>query len=303
MIFENSKLNKHELNEEEMQYSLLESAHEDGDQIFTSCTIMDTNAKGLDDQILNPYSMAQIEGSEELQRVLRDSGSFISIIKKDLVPWKCYTNRVVSLQFADGSMTTVPTAYMRINSEFFTGKMEFAVLPSPVSPVIIGNMRHVTENFSNRRMGNDSSQGTTQQNIGFSPVAKQQKILKSEQTELGQKQFTNEMNNRSVDEKTIPKNNWIEISPVAEQQKMLKSEQTVLEQKQFTNGINNRSVDRKTIPGNYRIETNPVSEQKMLKPKQIVVEQKQITNKMNNRTVDKNKQEYTVYIGLGSSVG
>ena len=107
---------------EDMQYSLLESAHEDDDQIFTSCTIMDTNAKVLDDQILNPYSMAQIEGSEQLQTVLRDSGSFISIIKKDLVPWKCYTNRVVSLQFADGSITTVPTAIMKNKFRIFHGE-------------------------------------------------------------------------------------------------------------------------------------------------------------------------------------
>ena len=35
--------------------------------------------------------------------------------------------------------------------------MEFAILPHPVSPIIIGNMRHVTENFSNRRNKNECS--------------------------------------------------------------------------------------------------------------------------------------------------
>ena len=311
MVFENSKLNKHDLNEEDMQYSLLESAHEDVDQIFTSCTIMDTYAKGLDDQILNPYSMAQIEGSDELQMVLRDSGSFISIIKKDLVPWKCYTNRVVSLQFADGSMTTVPTALMKINSECFTGKMEFAVLPNPVSPIIIGNMKHVTENFSNRRIGNDSSQRTIQQkigkshectqtqNIGFSPVANQQKMLKSE-TVLEQKKFTNEINNRSVDKKTIPENNRIEISPVAEQQKMFKPKQIVVEQKHITNKMNNRTVDKNiqeyTVHENVRTLISPGAEQhKRLNSEQKTIEHEQIGIELDNKLVHEIEQKYRIY--------
>ena len=63
--------------------------------------------------------MAKIEGSDILQKVLRDSGSFVSIVKQDLVPNRCYTNRTISLQFANGNMTTVPTALMRINSDSF----------------------------------------------------------------------------------------------------------------------------------------------------------------------------------------
>ena len=60
------------MNEENKKYSLLESleSHESHNQIFTSSTIMNSNAKSHDDQIWNPYSMAQIEGSDKLQLVL-----------------------------------------------------------------------------------------------------------------------------------------------------------------------------------------------------------------------------------------
>ena len=69
-------------------------------------------------------------------------------------------------------------------------------------------------------------------------------MLKSEQTVLEQKQFTNEINNRTVDKKTIPENNRNEISPVAEQQKIFKPKQMVVEQEQITNNMNNRTVDK-----------------------------------------------------------
>ena len=176
------------------QNSLLESheSHESHNQIFTSCTIMNSNAKSYDNQILNPYSMAQIEGSDNLQ-CCETVNSFVSIIKKDLFPEKCFTNRYISLQLADGNMTTVPTALIRIQSDFFSGVMEFAVLPHPVSPIIIGNMKHVTENFANRKFENNISQGAKQQ-IGqnnqkseqlqkaeISPVANQQ-IVENKQT-------------------------------------------------------------------------------------------------------------------------
>ena len=100
-------------------YSLLRNTQDSENQIFTTCTIGNSNTKQDDKEILNPYSMAKIEGSDILQKVLRDSGSFVSIVKQDLVPNRCYTNRTISLQFANGNMTTVPTALMRINSDSF----------------------------------------------------------------------------------------------------------------------------------------------------------------------------------------
>ena len=59
------------------------------------------------------------------------------------------------------------------------------MLKNPASPIIIGNMRGVTENFANRQITNEFSQGAKQeivehnrkteqmQKIDFSPVAEQ----------------------------------------------------------------------------------------------------------------------------------
>ena len=84
------------------------------------------------------------------------------------------------------------------------------MLKNPVSPIIIGNMRGVTENFANRQITNEFSQGAKQeivehnqnieqmQKIDFSPVAEQQKI--SEPETIVRKQITNEVENVSVKE-------------------------------------------------------------------------------------------------------
>ena len=89
MVFENSSINKQELEEQNITYSLLENTQDSENQIFTTCTIINTNAKHYGNDILNPYSMAKTEGSDILQTVLRDSGSFVSIVKQDLVPNRC----------------------------------------------------------------------------------------------------------------------------------------------------------------------------------------------------------------------
>ena len=162
MIFENSSMNKQELEKRKVPYSLLENTQDSENQIFTTCTIINTNAKQYDSEILNRYSMAKIEGSDILQTVLRDSGSFVSIVKQDLVANRCYTSRTISLQFADGNITTVPTALMRISSDFFQGLWNCSI-KNPVAPIIIGNMRHVTENFANRKVTSEFSQGAKQE--------------------------------------------------------------------------------------------------------------------------------------------
>ena len=134
--------------------------------IYSSCTIVNTNTKhDDDDQILNPFGTAQIGDSEIRYKVLRDSGSFVSIMKQDLVPTNCYTNRHIKLQFADGKISTVRTALVKMNSDFFTGTMEFAILPEPVTPIIIGNMKHVTENFVNRIKNGNSVSDKTQTTV------------------------------------------------------------------------------------------------------------------------------------------
>ena len=151
LVFENSSLKSNRLKCEESvddgdSYSVLNTVQTDT-PVFNSCTVIIANDRSHDDHILNPYSKATIGDSDVEHTVLRDSGSFVSTIRKDLVPANCYTNRKVSLQFADGNITTVETALIKINCKFFKGTMDFAILPNPVSPIIIGNMKHVTEDF------------------------------------------------------------------------------------------------------------------------------------------------------------
>ena len=212
MIFENSVINKQELIEQNETYSLLENSQEDENQIFTTCTIVNKNTKQVDNGFLDPYSLAKIEGSDIPQRLLRDTGSFVSIVKQDLVPKRCYTNRTINLQFADGNIPTVPTALMKINSDCFSGTMEFAVLKNPVAPIIVGNMRGVTENFGNRKITNEISQAAKQeivenkpkfeqmQKVEVSPVAKHRKISEPETNVKNSKQSTNEVGNDSMKE-------------------------------------------------------------------------------------------------------
>ena len=119
---------------------------------------------------------------------------------------------------------------------------------------------------------------------------------------MEQKQFTNEINNRSVDKKSVPGNIRIEISPVAEQQKMLKPEQTVFEQKQFTNELYKRTVDKNnqyyTLHENERRVISPGAEQhKLLNSEQKLktIEHEQIRNELDNKLVQGIEQKYRVY--------
>ena len=89
LVFENSNVNKVNPDEDDTMYSMLEATHYSENPVFISCTVINANENGHDAQIVNPYSKAMIEGSDKPQTVLRDSGSFVSIIKQDLVPARC----------------------------------------------------------------------------------------------------------------------------------------------------------------------------------------------------------------------
>ena len=231
-VFENSSINNENTHEENTKYSFLQGTDET--EVYTSCTIISTNQRNNDKQILNPYSKAKIEGSEELQTVLRDSGSFVSIIRRDLVPIRCYTNRTIGLQFADGRKKTVPTALIKIDSNFFSGVMEFAILENPVSPVIIGNMPHVTENFSNRNFENEISEKDIQQKTVINPITHENK-----QTEVIQ------TTNQSKIELKLKNEQKIEISPGAKVEKWRKPEKIETEQNKSKISLNNSFMNNK----------------------------------------------------------
>ena len=90
--------------DERYSYSLLNTA-QSNTPVLNSCTVVIANDSSHDNHILKPYSKATIGESDVEHTVLRDSGSFVSIIREDLVPANCYTHRRVSLQFADGNIT------------------------------------------------------------------------------------------------------------------------------------------------------------------------------------------------------
>ena len=248
LVFENSNVNKVKPDEDDTVYSMLEATQDSENLVFSSCTVIYANEKGHDTQILNPYSKAMIEGSDKPQTVLRDSGSFVSIIKQDLVPTRCYTNGKVSLQFADGTITTVPTALIRIKSNFFTGIMEFAILPHPVSPIIIGNMRHVTENFSNRRNENECSSSDK---------------LQKDNNVTHSQQFNNEpmiQNGTGVDLDKLEQNQVIHEN---------KSNKFVTEQTKSTNCSNKSEKHCKIYENKSNSETEQtISENQLYEPEQ-----------------------------------
>ena len=97
---------------------------------------------------LNPYSEAFIEDSCTPIQCLRDTGSFISIIKSSLIPNKAQTGKFVKIQFANGAVEVFPTTIIKVKSKFFTGLMEVAILNNPVADLILGNMEGVKTCFS-----------------------------------------------------------------------------------------------------------------------------------------------------------
>ena len=97
---------------------------------------------------LNPYSEAFIEDSCTPIQCLRDTGSFISIIKSSLIPNKVQTGKFVKIQFANGAVEVFPTTIIKVKSKFFTGLMEVAILNNPVADLILGNMEGVKTCFS-----------------------------------------------------------------------------------------------------------------------------------------------------------
>ena len=96
---------------------------------------------------LNPYSEAFILPNKKPVTCLRDTGSFISVVKKDLIPGTPLTQRRVKVQFANGTIDSFPTAVIEIQSRFYSGRLEVAVMDFPVADLILENQQGINTCF------------------------------------------------------------------------------------------------------------------------------------------------------------
>ena len=154
MVIENSCVDKSEteaanvetanLNGQEI--SLLE-LNCDESKIMAAYNVNNLNHDEDRADILNPYTQAVILPDCIQIRAMRDTGSFVSVIKSSLVPENAYTSRQIKFKFANGSVDAYPTAIIEIRSKFFDGKLEAAVMTDPVCDLILGNQANIKTCF------------------------------------------------------------------------------------------------------------------------------------------------------------
>jgi hypothetical protein len=72
--------------------------------------------------------------------VLRDTGSSAVVIRSSLVLDSEYTGKKEMVILIDGTARVLPTAVVKINTPFFSGKTEAIVVEKPIYDVIIGNI-------------------------------------------------------------------------------------------------------------------------------------------------------------------
>ena len=98
---------------ESSEASMLDLSEEDT-PIMAAYTVQNSCSSFRDKNKLNPYSEALILPSRTQVKCMRDSGSFISVVKKDLIPDVPFKQRRVKVQFANGAIDSFPTAVIEI---------------------------------------------------------------------------------------------------------------------------------------------------------------------------------------------
>ena len=88
-----------------------------------------------------------IEGvvNGKLVDVMRDSGSTGCTVRRSLVNACQYTGRKIRCRLIDGSLLTVPEAVVDVQCRLFTGRVEAAVMKSPLRDFILGNVGGVRD--------------------------------------------------------------------------------------------------------------------------------------------------------------
>ena len=72
--------------------------------------------------------------------VLRDTGCSGVVIRHKLVPETCKTGKKQTCLLADGTKSTVPLAYVHIDTPYYTGEVEAWCMETPLYDVIVGNI-------------------------------------------------------------------------------------------------------------------------------------------------------------------
>ena len=96
---------------------------------------------------LDPCDIAFIGNDPIGYKCLRDTGSWVNVMKSSLVPSENLTGKFVVIQFANGTTEKCATAVMKIKSRFFSGNIEVALLKSPSFDIILGNTPRVNTVF------------------------------------------------------------------------------------------------------------------------------------------------------------
>ena len=76
---------------------------------------------------------------------MRDPGSTICIVAKELVPNDQYTGQTYSISLMDGSTVYAPEAEVNCATTYITGKVKVAVIDNPIHKFIVGNVRGVKD--------------------------------------------------------------------------------------------------------------------------------------------------------------
>ena len=90
-----------------------------------------------------PHCMVKVEGQSV--EAIRDTGSTMSIVKKDLVPQQCYTGEVKEVSLASSTVKrTLPVANLMMETPYFSDRTDVLVMEKPVCPVLISNTRKLS---------------------------------------------------------------------------------------------------------------------------------------------------------------
>lgn len=109
------------------------------DQVGVSATQKSTKLCEECTQIpFSPECEVLVEGKKV--SALRDTGASITIVRSDLIPEQCLTNRTMEIVLAASpEKRTLAIAKIYLDSPFYVGETEVLIMDKPVFPVLIGN--------------------------------------------------------------------------------------------------------------------------------------------------------------------
>lgn len=116
---------------------------------------------------LNPFTLGTVNGIPNTE-IMRDSGSFTSVIRSDLVKPSQLTGRSVSVKFANGQVSTFQTALIPVQCRFVDAVVEMCVFDNPFTPVILGNHPMINSCFENLSNNNGDASVSNFENLSTS---------------------------------------------------------------------------------------------------------------------------------------